>query len=399
MTVAASDTAMEMIRLSLEYRSSKGLTKTGVQKALYELKRDLPEGNSVGAHLPYYWFKAGAFSEHVAKGLEDLQSRSVVVKEDHGRYSVFKSVRTVGRLVTHTADVQEARACLQRIVRDMRPLSVASEMRDQYEQDAPTPFYPKFKLDFMPALEDHHRKAERGSVDPDQAAFLTEAINESTRSLPYASLFGEFRQPYFDFEAACRRLFKWAGKCDQKRYAELAGGAADLSRQVWDTFAHGARILKHDAAYDCRVPAWRAEFLGKVHDLSLAADNFYLAVLDAAGSTGGYERAISKDGLIDHILEYRKSGEIAYVRFPSPGGSVLGASDHIRRLPEYRTFAEEGQLDWLLMKNLDEAELARLANHCMTGRPVFVSYAEDTPKTMTYRMVGAEVSARNTRAP
>lgn len=161
MTVAASDTAMEMIRLSLEYRSSKGLTKTGVQKALYELKRGLPEGNSVGAHLPYYWFKAGAFSEHVAEGLEDLRSRGVVVEEDHGRYSMFKLGRTAGRLVAHTADIQEARARLQQIVRDMRPLSVASEMRDQYEQDAPTPFYPKFKLDFMPALEDHRRKAER----------------------------------------------------------------------------------------------------------------------------------------------------------------------------------------------------------------------------------------------
>ncbi len=64
------DVVMEMIRLSLEYRSGgKGLTRTGVQKVLYELKRSLPEGHRVGESLPYYWFKAGPFSEHVARAL------------------------------------------------------------------------------------------------------------------------------------------------------------------------------------------------------------------------------------------------------------------------------------------------------------------------------------------
>ena len=113
----------EMIRLSLKYRSGgKGLTKTGVQKVLYALKRGLPEGNRVGEHLPYYWFKAGPFSERVARGLDDLQSRGVVAEEDHGRYSVFKLRPERGRLIEHDDHIKEARIHLQQIVEDLPPL-------------------------------------------------------------------------------------------------------------------------------------------------------------------------------------------------------------------------------------------------------------------------------------
>ena len=393
------DVVMEMIRLSLEYRSGKGLTKTGVQKVLYELKRSLPEGNRVGEHLPYYWFKAGPFSERVARGLDDLQSGGAAVEEDRGRYSVFKLRRGGGRLVEHDAGIREARTHLQRIVRGMRPLSIASEMRAQYERYAPTPFYPKFKLDFMPVLEAHGAEAARGHVDSDQAALLTGALRDATISLPFISLFRDFKRPYFDFEKACRRTLEWAEKATKKKYAELIAQATNLSQQVWITFASGARIMEHDDAYDGRVPDWRCEFSRNVRDLSCATDDFYLAVLDAAGSEDGYEQAISKDALIDHIAEYRKSGEIAYIRFPSPGGHGLQVSDHARRMPEYRAFAEEGHLDWMLMKRLDDSELARFAIYCMTGRPVFVSYVEAKPKTITYRMINTPSSAGNTCDP
>lgn len=234
---------MEMIVLSLKYGiNGKGLTKTAVQKVLYELKRSLPEGNRVGDSLPYYWFEAGPFSEHVARGLDDLQSGGAVVREDHGRYSVFKLGREGGRLVEHDADIQEARAHLQRIVRGMRPLSAAPEMRAQYERCAPAPFCPKFKLDFMPVLEAHG--AEAGRVDSNQAALLTGALHDATMSFPAVPLFRDFKRPYSDFQKACRRVPKWAGKGDKKGYAQLVKKAADMSRQVRGVFACGARIME-----------------------------------------------------------------------------------------------------------------------------------------------------------
>lgn len=391
------DAVMEMIRLSLEYRSGgKGLTRTGVQKVLYELKRSLPEGNRVGEHLPYYWFKAGPFSERVARGLDDLQSGGAVVEEDHGRYSVFKLGR--GRLVEHDAGIQEARTHLQRIVRNMRPFSVDPEMRAQYERYAPTPFYPKFKLDFMPVLEAHGDEAARGRVDSDQAALLTEALRDATMSFPAVPLFRDFKRPYSDFEKACRRALKWAGKGDKKGYAQLVKKAADMSRQVWDAFACGARIMEHDDAYSGRVDDWRAQFSEKTRALSSATDDFYLDVLDVVGSENGYERAISGDDLIDHILEYRKSGEIAYIKFSSPGEQIWRASERIRQLPEYRIFVDEGQLDWLLMKSLDDAELKHVVSRSMTGRPVYVSYVENPPRTITYRMIKTAHPAGNLRS-
>ena len=390
---------MEMIALSLKYRSGgKGLTKTGVQKVLYELKRSLPEGNRVGEHLPYYWFKAGPFSERVARGLDDLQSRGVVAVQRHGRSSVFKLRREHRRLVNHDAHIEEARTHLQRIVKNMRPFSVDPEMRIQYERDAPTPFYPKFKLDFMPVLEAHSAEAARGHVDLDQAAILIEALRDATISFPTVPPFQDLKRPYSDFEKACGRALKWAGRGDKQKYAALAKKASDLSRQVWDAFACGARIMEHDDAYSGRVDDWRSQFSEKTRALSSATDDFYLTVLDVVGSENGYEKAISGDDLIDHILEYRKSGEIAYIKFSSPSEQIWRASERIRQLPEYRIFVDEGQLDWLLMKSLDDAELKHIVSGSMTGRPVYVSYVENPPRTITYRMIKTARLAGNFRS-
>lgn len=144
--------------------------------------------------------------------------------------------------------------------------------------------------------------------------------------------------------------------------------------------------MEHDDAYSGRVDDWRSQFSEKTRALSSATDDFYLTVLDVVGSENGYEKAISGDDLIDHILEYRKSGEIAYIKFSSPSEQIWRASERIRQLPEYRIFVDEGQLDWLLMKSLDDAELKHIVSGSMTGRPVYVSYVENPPRTITYRM-------------
>lgn len=66
----------EFIRLAIHYKGKAGfgskMTETSVQKTLYELKRQLPDSNRIKNQLPYYWFKAGAFSEFVKAELENM---------------------------------------------------------------------------------------------------------------------------------------------------------------------------------------------------------------------------------------------------------------------------------------------------------------------------------------
>lgn len=227
---------MEMIRLLLSYVDGRALTMTVVQKLLYELKRRLPENNSVREHLPYYWFKAGAFSEYVSEGIAELERRQVVSVENHGRY---KLIRLCGgnRMVDHDDMVQEARLVLQEVVKEARPRSADGEMRSQYKEDAPTQFYPKFKLGFMQELESHCKNVDRGDACWDQANDLVKMLADATASLPARSLFSRFKRAYFDFEDACCNVFEQAGRSDKKKYAAMIARASEASLWVWETFA------------------------------------------------------------------------------------------------------------------------------------------------------------------
>lgn len=81
----------------------------------------------------------------------------------------------------------------------------------------------------MPVLEAHSAEAARGHVDLDQAAILIGALRDATISFPTVPPFRDLKRPYSDFEKACGRALKWAGRGDKKKYAALAKKASDLS--------------------------------------------------------------------------------------------------------------------------------------------------------------------------
>lgn len=393
MKSSADSTVMEMIRLLLKY-SGNAQTMTGVQKMLYELRRRLPENSPVRERLPYYWFKAGAFSERVREGMAELEKCQVVSTEDRGRYKLIRLSPDPGRLVDHDDAIMEAREMMQQIVREARPVGVHQEMRAQYERDAPTRFYPKFKLGFMAWLEEHLKRIERGDVDSNRAERLSRSLIDATTSLPILPLFDRFKGAYFDFEGACNRVLEQPDQRGRK-YAELVAEAKDTSVLVWNTFAYGARIMEHDGAYESCVPGWQARFEEEVAKLTAVTGAFYSNVVGAFGAGDELEQPISGDELVERILEYRKRKEIAYVRFARAGEQTWAAPDHVKGLPEYKTFMNEGHLDWYLMKNLSDPDLARLMSCSMTDRPVFVSYS-DKPVTVAYRVISAASAAKNT---
>lgn len=392
MKSGVDSTVMEMIRLLLKY-SGNAQTMTGVQKRLYELRRRLPENSPVRERLPYYWFKAGAFSDHVQVGIAEMKRRQIVSVEDHGRYKLIRLSPDHKRLVDHDDAVIEAREMMQRIAREARSLGVHQEIRAQYERDAPTQFYPKFKLEFMPELEAHCKRAKRGDADTDRAERLSRSLIDASASLPILPLFGRFKRAYFDFEVACNRALRQSEHID--KYAELIAKANRTSILVWDAFACGACIMKHDKAYESCVPAWQVRFDAGVDKLAAETSAFYCYVVGAAGAGEEMELPISGDDFVDHILEYRRRKEIAYVNFFQVGEQTWVAPERVKELPEYKTFMDEGHLDWILIKNLSDPDLAELMRCSMTDRPIFVSYS-DKPVAVAYRVITATSSAKNT---
>ena len=389
-----SKVVMEMIRLLISYTDGKRLTTTSIHKRLYELKRRLPDNNPVKGHLPYYWFRAGAFSEYVQEGITELENQRIVEVEERKNYRLIKLRIEHKRLIEHDDAVESARQELQQIAKTTNRRSADQDMRIQYEKYAPTQFYPKFRLDFMRELEEH-RKAVRGrDMDPDRADRLAKMLVEATASLPILPMLDRFKRAYFDFAYAGERML---GRSRQvgKKYAELVTKANDTSIMVWKAFAYGARIINHDKAYDSHVPSWQAKFDEEVDKLILKTGKFYLDVVDAVGAGDELEQPIISGEFVDYVLGYRKRKEIAYVKFSHISEQTWVAPDHVKELPEYKTFMKEGHLDWNLMKKLSDLELKSLMDCSMTDHPVFVSYS-DKPKTVAYRMIRTATVARNT---
>lgn len=391
-----SRVVMEMIRLLISYTDGKRLTTTSIHKRLYELKRRLPDSNPVKGHLPYYWFKAGAFSEHVQEGITELGNRRIVDVEERKNYRLIKLRTPHKRLIEHDDVVESARQELQQIAKTTNRLSADQDIRIQYEKYAPTQFYPKFRLDFMRGLEEYRKRVGGRDANPDGADRLAKTLVEATASLPILPMLDRFKRAYFDFAYACERMLGRAGQ-GGKKYAELVTRANDTSIMVWDAFAYGARIIEHDKAYDSRVPGWQAKFDEEVDKLILETGKFYLDVVDAVGAGDELEQPIVSSDFVDHVLGYRKHKEIAYVKFSHVGEQTWAAPDHVKELPEYKTFMHEGHLDWNLMKKLSDPELKSLMDCSMTDHPVFVSYL-DKPKTVAYRMIRTATAARNTSA-
>ena len=115
-------------------------------------------------------------------------------------------------------------------------------------------------------------------------------------------------------------------------------------------------------------------------------NEFYLKTLEIIKPTDYDERVISKNKFISHILECRKDIEIAYINFSVRQKEIIQLPENVRDLPEYMTLFNEGQLDWELIKRLSEQELKNLLEKCVGNCPIYVSYVEEYPKTITYRI-------------
>jgi len=400
-------TIEEIIRLCLLYRSKKGVgtTRTGIVKSLYELKKNLPENNSIKEKLAYYWFKAGPFSEYVVAALDKMISKNIVSKISNSDYELYHlNPDYFGkRLYSHDSELIQAREILSKIIDNMRPFSIDQEIKSQYENDAPSQFYPKFKLDFLKALELHSKRLEpqidqQNKKDSnDQRENLLKLVLESTSSLPYDSLFSNFKRVYFDFETAFLRVLKMDVNTITPYYVQLIKDSVELSTKIWDTFAYGARIMKHDPSYDAKMDEWKKTFANEILQLQPEVNAFYTRVLQIAKPKDYDERVLKLSDFVKDILEIRNTSEIDFINFQTVPDSSISAivGETIQHMPEWAIFTREGQLDWSVTKELDDKQLADIINQCTKNNTVYVAFSEKgtKTKTRTYRIDANSVSS------
>jgi hypothetical protein len=402
-------TIKELIRLSLVFREYAGfgsqLTTTAIQKVLYELKRQLPDNNPIKERLPYYWFMAGPFSEFVATSLDDMRKEGMLKCKPNQDYALYVLNRDHAgkRLCPHDEHFKEARELLNKIISKLRPFSIEQEIRAQYEDDAPSLFYPRYKLQFLPniklyfdALTNPARKTANFHPE-NQKDCLIKLLSVSTSSLPFNSVFSEFKKNYFDFEVGLDRLLKMDYKKNPERYVRLLQQAVKLSEDIWNTFAYGARIVKHDKPYDSRIPEWKKMFDEKINELSVKVGEFYKTVLDDMKGKEINENYLSLSEFSDMIIKSKEMDEISFINFSQTqiGERIAGIVEKLKDIPEFSTFIETGFLDYSILNKLSNDELKEIIKKIASPNPIYVAFSKkgEIAKTWTYRLTPNSLSS------
>jgi len=402
-------TIKELIRLSLTYRESAGfgskLPTTAIQKVLYELRRKLPEDHLIRARLPYYWFKAGPYSEYVDRSLEGMSKDGILYVEKKSNYVLFTLNKdyTGRRLHEHDENFVQARKLLQSIVSNLQPFSIYQEIKSQYEDDAPSLFYPRYKLEFLPNIEMYFKmlkepeRRTRNFQPENQKDCMSKLLSISTSSLPFNSVFSDFKKVYFDFEIAFGRLLKMNYKRNLNKYVQLLEEGVQLSLNVWDAFAYGARIIKHDSIYDSEVERWEKKFNDETEKLSRKVEQFYKMILDEVKGNLS-EKYLPLSEFHELLIKAKKNNEISFINFskaPNMEAIPYDIVEKIKKIPEFSIYLTNGFLDYSVISGLTEDELGTMIKENISQSPIYVAFSKkgEMTKTMTYRVYSNSLSS------
>ena len=412
------ETIKELIRLCLKYRASVDLepklTETAIQKILYKLKCELPQSNKIKDELPYYWFKAGAYSELVSNTLHKMQRNKVLIparkkhrlyKKDYLLFELNKKYLNK-KMCKHDTDLIQATRLLKKIIEEMEPFSLDKEIHFQYHHSAPLLFYPRFNLELMPSLDLYYDSINSSQVPLEfdnsislQRETLLKLLNLASSSLPFTSVFSDFKRSYFEFESSLSSMLKWQpAQSKYSDYRTLIKESAKLTAEIWETFAYGARLLQHDAFYQTRVSSWTKIFEEKVESMKSKVKEFYVYVLRVIGPKEFNEIFISLPSFTKMLVEAKRKNQIMFINFQSVKDATRIrqlVSDDVKEVPEFETFLMQGQLDAIVIKLLSDEQFGNMISESLNTELVFVGFSEPPmgPRVVTYRIESKSLSA------
>ena len=374
------------------------ITRIFLQKVLYALRCKLPESNYVRAHLAYYWYKAGPYSEYVQTALNELMEAGDIEPKGRGSW-LLTLAKSASRKRFYRPDkpLLEAIALLGNIVPDVEDRGVGEEVKDQYWLDAPLKFHPRFRFDVLPQLSTIVSCIQAGKpVSADKLIELKETLQTASGSLPNVSVFSEFKRVYFDYTYCVTKLID--SKDSSK---ELAIAASHLASQVWETYAYGARILTCDAPYEAEVPRWTYGFNQSVLSLKESIEPFYLAVIKRYGKEIG-EETLSKRDFVSKMIDLKRDGRLLWIRSERPSNNIdkiarLIAKD-VAGVPEFDYFLRGDPFDFPIINKLNEDVLRQALDFYAEAGRFYVAYKDPTTgiRHITFKVAGNESTISRT---
>jgi hypothetical protein len=240
------------------------VTRTYLHKILYLLHCNKKLG--LQASLPFYWYKYGPFSDTV-----DSAIRSAV---DGGK---IEEIRPSSDLEAYRLKMTPRKTVpgpiegsLLSLLIKWNPYRTPDLIRHVYEECAPWPFYPAYKLDFLDRIgdlagetgEDRISTLEPftgplpdGRLKPHLASLM-----RAEGALPKEPGMEHFNSLFLGFSGASARLMTavLTGKLSVSEMRDVFRAGTD----VWDTFTSGARTLPRgrDREYEKCSGAWNEDF-------------------------------------------------------------------------------------------------------------------------------------------
>ncbi len=270
----------ELIRLTFHsFKHSKNLKKIPkktIQKVLYKLNKQLPDGHTTKNIIPFYWYLAGPYSEKIDEVISIMKQDQDIINENNGIFELyqFNSAHSYKRFMDNNLfDLQETRQKISNIVDDMTGFNNLQLVRDVYDE-SPLMFYPTYKSQFLVYFESfcNYFLEQNDLKNHFTEEEILESLTKSKLSLPSDNLFIIFNQHFQRFTELITVVLTYEKKTSSE-FLTVLEPSKNISNDIWQTFAYGARILEHDDFYDNRINDWKQKFDSQISILEISLNS------------------------------------------------------------------------------------------------------------------------------
>src|SRR2546425_5981384 len=244
------------------------LTRTLIEKVVYEFKVGLPSDNALGKQLGFYWYLRGYFSDRLYACLEFMERQGEIQRTDNDL--LMMPSRVMRSPIVRDEELGNQIQSFLPKLREYNPyVSVDDVITKHYLKFAPSPFCLAYSRRFLPALRYYLQALAEGrpmALGPrDFSKLARTRLEESTLGIPGDVHYSEFRRLYQLYERSVLRLIEYGS--DQKLPATLVPETERLAESGWRLFCLFLPERAFDQSISYRLPDWKAEREGDVAEV------------------------------------------------------------------------------------------------------------------------------------
>lgn len=268
-TIFEESPELKQIMTFLFYKlkeQNMGVSRYGVQKTLFKLKKELGEEHSLADSIPYYWYIHGPYSETLESDLQSLIRTPNVLEKNKSLF--YLNERLYDQLAKNPEEnfplifefYPEVNDILEDLIKNRNRFYNLD--KEVYLDYAPYPFmYPyKFKI-FNPYKSNE-------TFDPSVFEKMIPIYFECESKLPEDEYFADYGEIYSNFVGVIDRLVT----------KDIIEDNFPLVRtnsiNIWSTFAQGLGYKFHDSFYTYKLQIWQLKYTEQMHGLNDSLKKF-----------------------------------------------------------------------------------------------------------------------------